>query len=265
MASGTRLSYVGRMIGRLRQIFARRAARTDTAPVQSFAPPRPEHPFVAVGDLHGRLDLLRALEARLAGLPVDWPVVFVGDYVDRGDESAAVLRQMMGDMARPHIAMMGNHEDMLLRFIDAPEAEAGRWLRNGGLQTLASFGVGGTPGQDPAAARDRLVEAMGPELVDWLRARPLWWQSGDVAVVHAGADPALPLPAQPRETLLWGHPAFGRVPRQDGLWVVHGHTIVDAPVAEGGRIPIDTGAFATGRLTAAVIEPGCVRFLQAGG
>lgn len=230
-----------------------------------IAPPQPDRPFVAVGDIHGRADLLRALDAQLADLPADWPLVCVGDYVDRGEESAAVLQHLMRQGDRPRVCLMGNHEDMLLRFLEAPEAERRRWLRNGGLQTLASFGVGGSPAQEPVTARDALAEAMGAELIDWLRARPLSWQSGNVAVVHGGVDPALPLAAQSRETLLWGHPDFARSLRDDGLWVVHGHTIVEAPQAEAGRIAIDTGAFATGRLTAAIVEPDGVRFLRVGG
>ena len=253
------------MLTALRHLFARRPRRAGPAAAPELAPPRPDRPFIAVGDVHGRADLLRALEAKLADLPPDWPLVFVGDYVDRGEESAAVLRHLMQEAPRPRVCLMGNHEDMLLRFLEAPEAEARRWLRNGGLQTLASFGVGGSPAQAPVAARDALVEAMGPEVIDWLRARPLHWQSGDVAVVHAGADPALPLGGQPREALLWGHPDFARGARDDGLWILHGHTIVEAPRAEGGRIAVDTGAFATGRLTAAVVEPGGVRFLGTGG
>ena len=87
---------------------------------------------------------------------------------------------------------------------------------------------------------------------------------GNVAVVHAGADPRKPLESQRPANLTWGHPAFGQLPREDGTWIVHGHTVVDRPIMANGVISIDTGAYARGRLTAAIIRPGReVEFPQA--
>ena len=80
-------------------------------------------------------------------------------------------------------------------------------------------------------------------------------------MVHAAADPALPIGAQPAQALLWGHPDFARRVRRDGIWVAHGHTVVAEPSAGQGRIATDTGAYATGRLTAALVAPGGIRFL----
>jgi serine/threonine protein phosphatase 1 len=105
---------------------------------------------------------------------------------------------------------------------------------------------------------------MGDAMIDWLRARPLSWGSGNVWSVHAGADPGLPMTRQPDEVLIWGHPAFRSTPRTDGQWVIHGHTIVDAPCAHLGRIALDTGAYATGRLSAAAISADGVDFIQTG-
>lgn len=218
-----------------------------------------------VGDIHGRLDLLEAL---LAQIVPDAPLVFVGDYIDRGEQSAQVLRRVQEmDQARARaICLIGNHEDMLLKFLDDPVGRGRRWLRFGGLQTLSSFGIGPvaetSPPQALEQAGEALAERMGAALIAWLRALPTSWQSGNVAVVHAGADPQLPLESQDPQALKWGHPAFRKTPRRDGIWVVHGHTIVDQPHAEAGRIAIDTGAFATGRLTAARIAPGELRFLS---
>ena len=244
--------------------------RVDTD--RANVPIAPEQPFVAIGDIHGRADLLleldRLIEARCPG----WPVVFLGDYVDRGDESGKVLDLLMSVSTRhapPITCLMGNHERMMLDFLDDPVENAPRWLRNGGLQTLASFGVapprGGT-GDAGALVdlRDRLAGAMGPAMIDWLRARPLSWQNGNVWAVHAGADPGLPMTGQPDEVLIWGHPAFRRTSRTDGQWVLHGHTIVEAPYARAGRIALDTGAYATGRLSAAAISADGVEFLQTG-
>lgn len=222
------------------------------------APPAPDTPFVAIGDIHGRADLLTRLLPRLP----DLPIICVGDYIDRGDHSADVLRLLLD---RPEIiCLSGNHEDMLLRFVDTPEREGGRWLLHGGMQTVASFGLAGISpsarGKELVKLRNSLVEAMGQEMLTWLRDLPTLWQSGNVAVLHAGADPSRPLDTQKPQTLQWGHAAFLKTPRTDGMWVVHGHTVVDAPNANDGRIAIDTGAYATDRLTAVIIEPGQVRF-----
>jgi len=218
----------------------------------------PERPFIALGDLHGRADLL----AKFLDRGPAHPLICVGDYVDRGDHSADVLRMLAG---RPDIiCLSGNHEEMMLNFIDAPEESGARWLRYGGLQTLASFGVAGvTDSSSPAAlagARDALRDAMGEPLIAWMRALEARWQSGNVAVVHAGANPARTIEDQRKQTLHWGHPDFARRVRTDGIWVVHGHTIVDEPRTANGRIAIDTGAYTTGILTAALIEPGQATF-----
>lgn len=218
----------------------------------------PERPFIAVGDIHGRVDLLE----QFLDLAPAHPVVCVGDYVDRGDHSAEVLRRLF---ERSDITCLsGNHEEMMLKFVENPEQAGPRWLRYGGLQTLASFGIAGvtdsSSGKALTDARDALRGAMGDALIGWMQGLATHWQSGNVAVVHAGADPARTIKEQKTQALHWGHPDFARRERKDGIWIVHGHTIVDEPVAENGRIAIDTGAYATGTLTAALIEPGHVSF-----
>lgn len=220
-----------------------------------FPSPLPDAPFLAIGDIHGRIDLLDQLLERIGNGAE--PLIFVGDYVDRGEESAKVLsrlHRLANDGARPVTCLKGNHEAMLLDFVKTPERSGRRWLRNGGLQTLASYRIGGvsegSSGADLEIGRDAFVKAIGHDVLEWMAAMPTRWASGNMAVVHAGADPALPLEAQDEETLIWGHPQFSQIPRDDGLWIVHGHTIVETPQAREGRISIDTGAYATGRLTA---------------
>lgn len=232
----------------------------------------PATPFYVIGDVHGRLDLLDRLLAKIDAEEgaADVPLVFVGDYIDRGEQSAQVLRRVHAlcqDTERQVVCLTGNHEDMLLKFMDDPAERGARWLRYGGLQTLSSFGVGDITDKSSAGgmeqARNALEDAIGQELLDWLGAMPTSWQTGNVAVVHAGADPNAPISEQDPRTLKWGHPEFRHKARNDGLWVVHGHTIVDEANASDGRIATDTGAFATGRLTAAYIAPGSARFIQA--
>ena len=237
----------------IRSFFQRRAG-----PPAHFDPVAPPQPFIAVGDVHGRADLLEKL---LQNVP-DAPLVFVGDYVDRGDHSADVLRILQ---ARPDITCIsGNHENMMLKFLRTPEEEGPRWLRYGGLQTLASFGIAGiaesTSGSALTRARDDLVARMGDDLIHWMSDLPTSVTAGNITVVHAGADPALPIEDQTRRVLQWGHPEFRRTPRRDGMWIVHGHTIVDEAHVENGRIAVDTGAYATGRLSAAFIGNGEVIF-----
>lgn len=248
-------------------IFRRRKPDTGSPSIET-PPIRPETPFFAVGDLHGcdRLfdRLLRHLDS--LGHP-DAILVTVGDYVDRGEETARLLRRIrflsesVGDAMQ---CIMGNHEMMLLDMLDNPAERGPRWLRHGGLQTLASYRVppvlGDRPDRDWDDMRDRLAESMGDETITWLRNLPLYWQTGNVVVTHAGADPAEPFEMQSSNNLLWGHPDFLRQPRSDGLWVVHGHTITQTPEAAQGRISTDTGAYATGVLTAALVETDNVTF-----
>ena len=228
----------------------------------------PAERFYAIGDIHGRMDLLDSL---LVQLDQSSPIVFVGDYVDRGENSAQVLRylhNLSSTGERRITCLLGNHEEMLLQFLDLPEQSSRIWLRNGGLQTLTSFGIGGISeilkGECAVAIADNLREEMGEALLTWLYSRPLTWTSGNVTAVHAALDPARPVEHQYRQTCLWGHRLFTRTPREDGQWVIHGHTIMPEPRASNGVISIDTGAFATGRLTAAEISSGSVRFISTG-
>lgn len=248
-------------------MFRRRKSTADTRAPETV-PIRPDTPFYAVGDLHGCDSLfdrlLRSLDAMAHPHAV---LVTVGDYVDRGEQTAQLLQRMRflqeaaGEVMH---CIMGNHEVMLLDVLDDPATNGPRWLRHGGLQTLASYRVppvlGDRPERDWIEMRDRLAEEMGEDTIAWLRGLPPFWKTGNVVVTHAGADPAMPIEAQPVSNLLWGHPNFLKQPRTDGLWVVHGHTITQQPVAAQGRVSTDTGAYATGILTAALVETDSVTF-----
>lgn len=255
----------------LRHMFRRKPQPIEAPLPRRFEglPPSPETGLAIVGDIHGHLSCLEAMIKQLEDCAPNARWVFVGDLIDRGDHSAQVLARIRAlEEVRPDtVCILGNHEEMMLSFLKDPEQAGNRWMRHGGLQTMASFGSFQLGVQSPPEAlrkaRDRLLEVMPDGLQDWLSQRPRWIQSGNVAIVHAGADPAKPMEMQKDQALTWGHMVFGQETRQDGLWVVHGHTIVDLPQEKSGVISIDTGAYATGRLTAALIENGSVEFIQA--
>lgn len=235
-------------------------------------PPRPEHALAVIGDLHGRADLLEEMIGLIsANAGSDTKLVFVGDYVDRGKDSASVLATLQALQAdgwpAEVICLMGNHEAMMLNFLDSPEEDAEIWLKNGGTNTLASFGIK-LPDREPASllhARDALREALADRTEAWLRALPLSHRSGNILISHAGTNPHAPPEQQETDYLLWGHPDFLTARRRDTYWIAHGHWVGAEPHARDGRISVDTGAYATDRLTAALLsESGC-RFIQTRG
>lgn len=239
------------------------------------AGPRPESLVYAVGDLHGRLDLLVELveavldDAATVGAASEIPeIVFLGDYVDRGPDSRSTLEFLMAMQEWPEVEpvfLVGNHELMLLDFLRDPVMHWS-WLRNGGVSTMDSYGVHGSgelegPDQLMGAA-SALREAMGPH-VDFLTRLAPWHRNGNLLFVHAGANPRVAPEYQPLDALVWGAESARR--RKDGLWVVHGHFTVERPEFGRGRIAIDTGAWLTGRLTAMRAREGRIAFLTTNG
>ncbi|MEO1686681.1 MAG: metallophosphoesterase [Pseudomonadota bacterium] len=228
-----------------------------------------DRPTYAIGDVHGRFDLMEALLTRIgddiAARGLEAPrIVFMGDYVDRGEQSAEVLARLTALLDEGHagaevIALRGNHEQMMLDFIEQPADAGPRWIRNGGLQTLASYGVGGVQltaegeALEPAAAA--LDAALGPSRAT-VEGLDVWHRFGTVIFAHAGGDPDTPPELQSDRTLTWGTPRFFQFARDDGLWTVYGHYIVDEAHAAQGRIAVDTGAFHSGVLSAARLLPG---------
>jgi serine/threonine protein phosphatase 1 len=224
----------------------------------------------AIGDVHGRADLLDALLAAIAADAARFAdgraarLVLLGDYVDRGEASAAVLARVAALRQAGAVCLRGNHEAALLAFLADP-GDAG-WLAMGGLQTLASFGVRPPNPRDRravAAAAAALGAALGPALAFLENDLVTFHESGDVVFVHAALAPAVPLPAQDEADMLWGNSRFLERAWQKGRLVVHGHYAAPAPVQAPGRICVDTGAFYSGRLTAVRLDEG-VAFLSAG-
>lgn len=229
----------------------------------------------AIGDVHGERQLLDGLlndivedARRHEGLsPV---AVFLGDYVDRGPDSRGVIDRLLDDPLPGFTVrfLKGNHEEAMLGFIDNPAASMD-WLRFGGAETLGSYGVRASVAVADAARcrilRDLLGTRLPDEHLDFLRRLENWVAYGDYAFVHAGIRPHRKLADQDPRDLLWiRNPFLESVARHEKV-IVHGHTIVESPEICHNRIGIDTGAYATGRLTAAVLSGRSVRFLQSRG
>jgi serine/threonine protein phosphatase 1 len=229
--------------------------------------PRPAQSFFAIGDIHGCFDLLQNIMHRISGVDFAAPVVCAVDVIDLGNHSEAVLRYLSAQDDGRVICLRGSHEGMILHMLDDPITAGPRWLHFGGLQALASFGISDVASTASAflRMRDNWHRAMGVDLEHWLRTRPCVWHSRDVSVVHAGADPGLPIGQQANANLMWGHPDCPRKARQDRQWLIHGHTVVRSPICRVGQIAVDTGAYATGRLTAVHVTTCDVTFMTTGG
>jgi serine/threonine protein phosphatase 1 len=218
----------------------------------------------AVGDIHGCIEELRALHGLIQADAAAHPrrnalIVYLGDYIDRGMDSRAVVNLLLHEPLPgfESIHLKGNHEDILIRFLD-DERIAPLWLANGGAATLLSYGV-----HPPTAASDRtelrrvqreLSDTLPPEHVAFLRQLRISYDAGDYFFVHAGVRPHVPIAQQTEEDMIWIRYEFLGSDSHFGKIVVHGHNITLAPEVRPNRIGIDTGAFASGRLTCLVID-----------
>lgn len=236
------------------------------------APPAipPDMRIYAVGDIHGRFDLLQTLAGRIADDLASAPAreacaVFLGDYVDRGPQSAQVIDALSGGgFSTRLIALRGNHEEMLLRFLD-DESVLETWRNFGGLETLHSYGVpvaDAMRGAGYAAARDAFRRALPQRHLDFLSRTAPSVAFGDYFFCHAGVRPGVALDRQRPDDLLWIRHEFLQHRGSFGKVVVHGHTPVAAPEDRGNRINIDTGAYASSTLTALVLEDDRRRYLS---
>ena len=247
-----------------------------------FKPLAPPHTrLYAIGDVHGRLDLLDALldqirqDAQAPATPKRRVLVLVGDLIDRGPDSKGVLeraaqltqnqgvlRRLLKKISLPgfeiHI-LKGNHEESMLRFL-ADETDGQQWRANGGNEAIKSYGV--NPRLPTNELRDTLLRALPRTHRRVLRDLKINHIEGDYAFVHAGVRPDIPWEEQNQDDLLWIRTDFTQSNADFGYCVVHGHSPTDAPEVRANRIGIDTRAWASGVLTCLVLEAADQRFLH---
>ena len=228
----------------------------------------PGHAVYAVGDIHGRADLLDKLLDRIVAEATRhaddkhrW-LILLGDYIDRGPSSRAVVERLLNDPLPGFdtVRLLGNHEEALLDFLDG-RSDGQDWLSFGGLETLMAYGV---PLRGDLDTEGRETELRVPQAHRvFYRSCQLHHTVGDYLFVHAGVRPGISLEAQRRTDLLWIRDDFLRARSAlPGKVVVHGHTICDLPQDLGHRINVDTGAFASGRLTCLVLRGTRRQFLS---
>ena len=225
----------------------------------------------AIGDIHGRADLLEQLiqiieaDADRHGKPAT--LVFLGDYVDRGFQSKQVIDTLIGDRLAGFDVhcLKGNHEEAMLTFVSDPDFGP-RWSAYGGRETLVSYGVRPPRSQtrmdEWLIAHEHFVTVFPKEHELFLMQLRSSVQLGPYGFVHAGVRPGIPFAQQEDKDLLWIRDEFLNSPSAHEFVIVHGHTPVSAPFRDDRRINVDTGAYFSGRLTAARLDRETVDFLS---
>ena len=218
-----------------------------------------ERPWVAIGDVHGRADLLAAMLDTIERTMPDARVVLLGDLIDRGPDvrGAVALAMTVPERFEGGTVLLGNHEDWLLASIDGDPDVRESWLTWGGAATCHAYGI--DPARALVADRAWLADAFAPHAahLDFLRARPRRLNGDGSAAghlfVHAGVDPERPLDRQDERDLIWMREPFLSWPRPLARTIVHGHTIAERPELRAHRIGVDTGAYRSGVLSAVVL------------
>jgi len=231
----------------------------------------PGERIYAIGDVHGCYELMRRLIDRIgehhAALPEPRAlhIVFLGDLIDRGPDSAAVLDfvynlQLKSDRV---VTLLGNHEEAMLNVLDGDASMLRHWLGFGGRETLQSFDIDPpAPDEHPREFLRRLQSGTPRAIVRWLRSLPLTAQSGDYFFCHAGVRPDVSLRRQSRKDLLWIRDDFLDHDEELDAVIVHGHSIERNTVIRPHRIGVDSGAYVTGKLSAIYLEDDRQEFIS---
>jgi serine/threonine protein phosphatase 1 len=243
------------MLKTIRKILTPKSAPTNSAEVP------PGERVYAIGDVHGRLDLLRALRRAIEDDDHErgaatTTVILLGDLVDRGPDSSAVLAMAREWQSERNLRLLcGNHEEMFLRSFASVNVFRG-FLQFGGRETILSYPVDAAAFTEAelAEAQAMMAEAVPSEDLDFLAGFEDFIVIGDYLFVHAGIRPGKAPDEQDIQDLRWIREPFLSHSGPHAHVVVHGHTITDEPVVSASRIGIDTGAFMSGRLTALGLE-----------
>jgi len=225
----------------------------------------------AVGDVHGCLDELVALEKKIhadasaCGSPA--LIVMLGDYVDRGPASSQVIDHLIAPPPQglERICLAGNHEVMMLDYLEG-RIDLAEWGALGAASTLMSYGIDINRvlalSADKRIVDDMIKRSVPAFHLDFLQRLPVLLETPEIVMVHAGLRPGIPLDEQTDDDLVSIRSAFHEKAHSLRKYVVHGHTPVSSPTRDGRRINIDTGAFFSGRLTALRIRNGKGRYFQ---
>ena len=233
----------------------------------------PGRRLYCIGDIHGRLDLLEELHEMIlqdcAGFEGRKMVVYLGDYIDRGEQSKQVL-DLLIEQPLEHFEtfhLLGNHEQAMLDFLRKPDGIGAAWLSFGGQATCMSYGVGigkVAMNMDLDLLKEELAAKLPQSHVDFLNSLLFYHTDGDYCFVHAGIRPEVPIEDQEMGDLLWIRDEFTQSSSRHDFLVVHGHTISEKVEVLSNRIGIDTGAYQSGLLTALVLEDSKQWLLQTG-
>ena len=225
----------------------------------------------AIGDLHGRSDLLASMHDMIGddvakSAPSRVVIVYIGDYIDRGEGGRAVIEILSNPSADgiERVFLRGNHEDLMLRFLEGG-GPIGTWLMNGGIATLRGYGIEWKEGRNldgAEEARQNLIDALPERHVSFLRGLVHTHEEGDYLFVHAGVRPGIALDRQDVHDLMWIRERFLDSRADFGRRIVHGHTVSPVPQILDNRIGIDTGAYKSDVLTCVVLEADGLRILQ---
>jgi serine/threonine protein phosphatase 1 len=227
----------------------------------------------AIGDIHGRFDLLTEMHGRILeeierDEPGDWRIIYLGDYVDRGPETRQVLEFLSDATAAesPVIALAGNHDTGMVDFLESPSPD-GIFARHGGNATARSYGVelAFSSPKILRAGHAKLIKAIPAEHLAFLRGLPFSAAFGDLFFCHAGIRPGVPLDQQTDDDLTWIRREFQDFPSLHPKLIVHGHTPRSKPEILPNRVNLDTGAVNTGVLTGMRFEGREKTLLQVAG
>jgi len=266
--------------GYLKRMLSRFSLGTRSAnkPVAIMGPETPAcipagYRVYAIGDIHGRADLLQKLiatitaDGRTAAAGLRKVVIFLGDYIDRGDQSREVVDLLIHQPLPGFdtLFLKGNHEAEMMSFLAQPDPMHG-WLQHGGQSTVFSYRVRVanriSAKEKMIDLRDGLLQTIPVEHQRFFADLRYSFELGDYYFVHAGVRPGVPLDQQDPMDLLWIRDPFLSSPLYHGRLIVHGHTVTERPITLPNRIGIDTGAYYSTQLTCLVLEGETMRFLS---